>query len=99
MYARFLIDALAPSGREGLWRFCSMVCRSGGHTFLEFRTAANRGEPTFFGPHIRTYARVSVIEAEVAKHGGTVVSKAVGRDLAPFHMENPIVCRLEVSWT
>jgi len=99
VYARLLIDALAPSGRDGLWRFCSMVCRSGGHTFLEFRTAANRGKYTFFGPHIRTYARVNVIEAEIAKHGGTLVSKSVGRDLAPLENENPTVCRMEVSWT
>ncbi|MCW2847758.1 MAG: hypothetical protein JWR90_1732 [Marmoricola sp.] len=99
VYARFLVDALAPSGRDGLWRFCSMVCRSGGHTFIEFRTAANRGEPTFFGPHIRTYARVPVVEAEIARHGGTVVTKTVGRDLAPLENENPVVCRLEVSWT
>jgi SAM-dependent methyltransferase len=99
VYARGLIDALAPSGRDGLWRFCSMVCRSGGHAFLEFRTAASKGEPTYFGPHVRTYARVPVIEAEIARHGGTVVTKTVGRNLAPLGTENPIVCRLEVSWT
>lgn len=75
------------------------VCRSGGHTFVEFRTAANRGAPTFFGPHIRTLATGAEIEAEIAQRGGAVVTKTVGRDLAPLGTENPIVCRLEVSWT
>jgi hypothetical protein len=84
VYARLLIDALAPTGRDGLWRFCSMVCRSGGHTFLEFRTAV---------------VPVSVIEAEIGRHGGTVVSTTVGRGLAPLGKQNPLVCRLEVSWT
>jgi hypothetical protein len=99
VYARMVIDGMAVSGRDGLWRFCSMVCRSGGHTFLEFRTAQSRGEPTYFGPHVRTYARVPQIEAEIAAYGGTVVTKTVGRDLAPLEDENPVVCRLEVSWT
>jgi hypothetical protein len=99
VYARLLIDALAPTGRDGLWRFCSMVCRSGGHTFLEFRTVRNQATTT--PPRdsgIRTLAPVPVIEAEIAKHGGTVVTKTVGRNLAPLGRENPLVCRLEVSW-
>ena len=76
-----------------------MVGRSGGRTFLEFRTAASRGEPTFFGRHIRTYARVPVIEAEIAARGGTVLDKTIGRGLAPLGEEDPEVCRLEVSWS
>ncbi len=99
VYARFMIDALAPGARDGLWRYSSMVCRSGGRTFLEFRTARSRHEPTFFGPHVRTHAKVDVIEAEIAAHGGTVVDKVVGRDLAPLGEENPFICRMEVSWT
>lgn len=99
VYARFVIDALAPRGREGLWRFSSMACRSGGRTFLEFRTRKSRDEPKFFGPHIRTHARVGVIEEEIAAYGGRIVSKIVGRDLAPLGSENPEICRMEVSWT
>jgi SAM-dependent methyltransferase len=98
VYARLLIDALAPSGRDGLWRFCSMVCRSGGHAFLEFRTVPERTATIPRSSH-RTLAPVSTIEAEVAAYGGTVVTKVVGRDLAPLGKENPLVCRLEVSWT
>ncbi len=99
VYARLLLDALDPEARASLWRFCSMVGRSGGRTFLEFRTAANRGRPAFFGPHIRTYARVPVIEAEIAARGGTVLEKSLGRGLAPLGKEDPEVCRLEVGWT
>jgi SAM-dependent methyltransferase len=99
VYARGLIDALDPEARASLWRFCSMVGRSGGHLFLEFRTPESRGEPTHFGPHIRTYAQVSVIEAEINARGGTVVDKTVGRGLAPLQEEDPVVCRMEVSWS
>lgn len=98
VYARGLIDALPPTGRDGLWRFCSMVCRSGGHTFLEFRTAKSRDEPKFFGPHIRTHARIPAIEAEITAAGGKIVEQVEGRDLAPLGEENPYVCRMEVSW-
>jgi hypothetical protein len=97
VYARLLIDALAPSGRDGMWRFCSMVCRSGGHTFLEFRTTANATPDQ--GPQHSTIAPVSVIESEIAQHGGIVLTRTVGRGLAPLGTDDPLVCRLEVSWT
>ena len=98
VYARGVIDALAPAGRDGLWRFSSMVCRSGGRTFLEFRTRASRGEQTFFPTHPRTHARVPVVEAEIAAAGGTIEKLVLGRDLAPLGKENPQMCRMEVSW-
>ena len=98
VYARLLVDALDPEARASLWRFCSMVGRSGGRTFLEFRTAESRGEAAFFGPHIRTYARVPVIEAEIVARGGSVVERTVSRGLAPLGKEDPVVCRMEVSW-
>ena len=93
------LDALARPARPGLWRFCSMAGRSGGHTFLEFRTAANRGRPTFFRPHARTYADPDEIAAEIASYGGRVIDRVEGTDLAPLGKENPVICRMEVSWT
>ena len=99
VYARGMIDALAPGGRDGLWRYSSMVCRSGGRTFLEFRTRKSRDEPKFFGQHVRTHARVDVIESEIAAHGGTILHKTLGRHLAPLGDEDPHICRMEVSWT
>jgi hypothetical protein len=99
VYARLLVDSLAPTARDGLWRFCSMVGRSGGHTFLEFRTADNRGGRFFFGRHVRTLADVDEVTEEIATYGGTVVELLTGRDLAPLGRENPVVCRLRVSWT
>ena len=99
VYARLLVDALAAPARSGLWRFCSMVGRSGGHTFLEFRTDANRGHATYFGPHARTYADPDEIAAEITSYGGHVVDRVEGTDLAPLGKENPVICRMEVSWT
>jgi hypothetical protein len=98
IYARGLIDALAPTGRLGLWQFCRVAGRRGGLTFLEFRTPASRGLPTFFGPHARTYADPDRIVAEIEGHGGAVVERVEGRGLAPLGKEDPVVCRLVVSW-
>jgi hypothetical protein len=98
VYARGLIDALAPTGRVGLWRFCAVAGRRGGLTFLEFRTPASRRQATFFGPHPRTYADPDTIVGEIERHGGTVVERLVGRGLAPLGKENPVICRLVVSW-
>jgi hypothetical protein len=98
VYARGVIDAVAPTGREGLWRFCALVGRRGGLTFLEFRTPVSRFEPTRFGPHPRTYADPDGIVAEVNSHGGAVLERVEGRGLAPLGAEDPDICRLAVSW-
>lgn len=98
LYARGLIDAIAPSGRVGLWRFCSIAGRRGGLTFLEFRTDANKGRRTVFGDHQRTFAKPAEIVAEIERHGGRVVEEQVGRGLAPLGSEDPVTCRLVVSW-
>ncbi|MGO4255477.1 hypothetical protein [Marmoricola sp. RAF53] len=98
VYARGLVDALAPSGRIGLWRFCAIVGRRGGLTFLEFRTDRNGRLRTFFGPHARTFARPEEIVAEIERAGGRIVEQEVGRGLAPLGEEDPHVCRLVVSW-
>ena len=99
VYARLLIDALPKDTRANLWRFCSMLGRSGGRTFLEFRTADSPRQPTHFGAHLRTYARPDVIAEEIEARGGRVVTRVEGRDLARLGKENPVVCRMEVSWT
>lgn len=98
IYARGLIDALAPTGRVGLWRFCALAGRRGGLTFLEFRTAANQGDRMFFAPHGRTFAEPGEIVAEIEAAGGRIVEQARGRKLAPLDGEDPIICRLVVSW-
>jgi hypothetical protein len=98
VYARGLVDALAPTGRLGLWRFCAIVGRRGGLTFLEFRTPASRRERTFFGQHQRTYADPDSIVVEIERHGGTVRERMQRRGLAPLGQEDPMTCRLVVSW-
>ncbi|RNM17539.1 hypothetical protein [Nocardioides pocheonensis] len=98
IYARGVIDAIAPTGRLGLWQFCRVAGRRGGLTFLEFRTPASRGLPTFFGDHPRTYADPDAVVEEIARHGGTVVERVEGRGLARLGQEDPVVCRLVVSW-
>ncbi|MFL6160237.1 MAG: hypothetical protein ACJ72D_29460 [Marmoricola sp.] len=98
IYARGLIDAMSPSGRIGLWRFCAIAGRRGGLTFLEFRTDRNRGRRLHFGKHVRTFARPEVVIAEIERRGGRIVEQTTGRGLAPFKRENPVICRLVVSW-
>ncbi|MGA8210681.1 MAG: methyltransferase domain-containing protein, partial [Nocardioidaceae bacterium] len=98
VYARGLLDTLGASGRDNLWRFAAMVSRGGGATFVEFRTPASRGEPTFFGPHQRTWVEPDEVVREIESYGGRVVLRETGRDLAPLGKENPEMCRLVVRW-
>jgi hypothetical protein len=99
VYARGLLDTLGPSGRGNFWRFASMVQRRGGETFLEFRTPRSRREPTFFGPHQRTYLDPDTAAREIGAAGGRVVHRQTGRGLAPLGHEDPHLCRLGVRWT
>lgn len=96
VYARMLLESMTPDARPNLWRFCSMVCRSGGHTFLEFRTAANRGSG--YGTHLRLYPRPDVVASEIASFGGTMLHREESAGLAQLGEEDPVVCRMEVSW-
>ncbi|MDP2712252.1 MAG: methyltransferase domain-containing protein [Solirubrobacteraceae bacterium] len=98
VYARGLLDNLEPSAREDLWRFCAMVQRRGGLTFLEFRTPRSRQEPKHFGPRKRQYPAPARVRAEIERRGGTVVEVLKGRDLAPLGKENPYICRMIVRW-
>ncbi len=99
VYARGLLDVLGPGGRDNFWRFASMVQRRGGETFVEFRTPRSRGEEKFFGPHQRTFLAPDQAVREIESHGGRVVERQTGRDLAPLGEENPHICRLVVRWT
>lgn len=99
VYARGLLDTLAPSGRDNFWRFASMVQRRGGETYVEFRTPRSRGDKLFFGTHQRTFMNPDVVTREIEAYGGTVVHREVGRGLAPLGTEDPHICRLVVRWT
>ncbi len=99
IYARGLLDALWPTGRENLWRFASMTQRRGGETFLEFRTPRSRSEATFFPRHRRTFLDPAVAEREIASFGGRVVHREEGRGRAPLGQEDPYMCRLVVRWS
>jgi SAM-dependent methyltransferase len=99
VYARGLLDVLAPSGRANLWRLASMAGRRGGQTYVEFRTPRSRGEPKYFGAHPRSYLVPERVVDEIQQHGGTVTERLVGRGLAPLGAEDPHICRLVVRWT
>jgi hypothetical protein len=98
VYARGLLDTLAPSGRDNFWRFASMVQRRGGETYLEFRTPRSRTEEKHFGVHQRSYVDPDTVAREVAAYGGTVVHRETGRNLARLGSENPHIARIVVRW-
>jgi SAM-dependent methyltransferase len=94
VYARLLVDEVHPSARPGFWRFCSMVGRTGGRTYVEFRTDANRvrfvQRPAWPSP--------DAVTAEIERAGGRIRERVIGRGLANEGGRNPVVCRMEVEW-
>jgi SAM-dependent methyltransferase len=99
VYARGLLDALGPTGRDNFWRFASMVQRRGGETFVEFRTPRSRRERKHFGAHPRSFVAPDLAVREIEAYGGHVVRRETGRGLAPLGTEDPHICRLVVRWT
>lgn len=96
VYARHLVDELTPGSQEGFWRFCSMVLRGGGRSYLEF-TVSRRLRARPFNdrePHPVTPATVL---AAVERYGAVEVSRSFAqhRDAAP---RAPRICRLTLEW-
>lgn len=99
LYARFLLHALEPEARENLARLASMSLRQGGLLFLEFRTPRDRRTKHHFQQPRRLYVAVDDARALVEARGGRVLTCEVGHGLAPYEDEDPVVCRMVVSWT
>jgi hypothetical protein len=98
LHARFLVDALTTRAREAFWRFAAVTHRTGGLTYLEFRTPTCAGEPTAYPRHFRQHLDPDALVAEIERHGGTVVEREQGRGRAVLREEDPEVCRLVVRW-
>ena len=71
LHARFLLDALSGQARQAFWRFAAVTQRTGGRTFLEFRTSASRGEATTYPAHFRQHLDPDAVVAEIEQYGGT----------------------------
>jgi SAM-dependent methyltransferase len=99
LYARFLVHALNDRGRDGLWRLASMALRRRGRLYLEFRTGDDRNARRFeFGRHFRKYVSPAQVAAEIARYGGHVEFQHEGYGLAVYKNEDPLVCRMVISW-
>jgi SAM-dependent methyltransferase len=86
VYCRFVLELLGPSDRAMFWRFCSMVQRRGGRTFVECRLDENGS-----GELDRL-----VLEAQAA--GGSIEHASTGSGWATQAGEDPLVGRVVVSW-
>jgi len=86
LYCRLLLELLSDTNRAMFWRFCSMVQRRGGRTFVEVRLGGGRTEMDRLVDGIR--AAGGAVEHASADHG-----RAVRGD------EDPLVARLVATWT
>lgn len=99
IYARFLLDGIEPDTRQTFWRWCRMVQRRGGTTYLEFRTWQGTLRARAFPFHYRTLLDPRHVVAEIERAGGTVVHRSIGTGLAAFDGEDPRICRLVARWS
>lgn len=95
IYARFLLHSLENRGRANFWRLVSMATRShGGRVFVEFRTDQDARRPHHFGDYFRNYLRPDLVQAEIERIGGRLITSTTGQGLAAIPEEDPIVCRM-----
>lgn len=98
VYGRLLLEAVDEHGRDHVLRLAAMLLRRGGRLFLEFRTDRDRRRPHHFRNPRRRYLSPDDVVAEIRARGGQVVDRVEGTGLAPFHDEDPHVCRLVATW-
>jgi SAM-dependent methyltransferase len=92
VYARFLVHALEDAGRLNLWRFSrSVLSRTAGRVFLEFRTEATTHE---FGEHFRHFVDAEVVCSELTSYGFDIEHCEDRHGLAVYKGEDPRVCRI-----
>jgi SAM-dependent methyltransferase len=97
VYARFVMHALSDPARENAWRLITMVLRSGGRGYLEFRTPRDARRPKAFGDHYRRFLAPDEVEQEAKRFGLHVTHREVGTGLSPFEGEDPVLCRMIVE--
>lgn len=99
LYGRFLLDALDDEGRRNVWRLAEMALRAGGALYLEFRTDKDADVPHVFGEHYRRFLDPDMVVDEIESRGGSIEYREEGYGMAPFHDEDPHVCRLVARWS
>lgn len=98
VYARFLLHTLSEPGQENFMRLAAMALRREGLLFLEFRTTEDLGRPKVF-THKRHLVDPRRAREMVTAAGGTVLHETTGTGLAPFEIEDPVVCRMVATWS
>jgi hypothetical protein len=88
LYTRSVVDALAPDGRDNLWRFADMLLRGGGSAFIELEElaapAAGTPAPRFYGDGGRRYpVRADDVVRRAAAHGARVREREVAAVRGP----------------
>jgi hypothetical protein len=86
VYCRLVLDSVDSSDRVMFWRFCSMVQRRGGRTFVEVRLDDDGSEA--LDPLL--------LEAQAA--GGSIEQASTGSGRATQAGEDSLVGRVVVSW-
>lgn len=97
--ARMLLHGLDDATRDYFWRLCRAALHGGGRAYLEFRVPADADRPKHFtwDKGTRTLDP-DIAVAEALRYGATLVQRTTGTGFAPFHEEDPVVCRLVLEW-
>lgn len=97
VYARALLESLAPQGIDSFWRFLRLVMRSGGHAFLEFAEGDSEGSMRFHDFNGRLFpVDPEEVEARILGLGGMVTEKRCDRVSAE---EGGWRWRLAATWS
>lgn len=99
LYGRFLLHSLEGKGRDNVLRLASMALRKGGRLLLEFRTLEDAGLPHHYPQPQRHFLDPDEVVAAIRARGGRILHVSDGTGLAPFHDEDPHVCRIVATWT
>lgn len=96
---RFVLHGLTSDGRDAFWRLTRMVLHEGGRAFVECRVPPGPSDTLHFDwPKGPRGLDVGTAVHEAEGHGGRVIDQVVARGLAPFHEEDPMVCRMTVEF-
>lgn len=96
VFARGVVHELTDASQDGFWRFCAMVLRGGGRSYLEFEVGRRSRRTGPYNDRRPAGATPASVLRQVARFGAAEVHRS--DIVSETELAGPKLCRLTLEW-